>query len=117
MRRHLAAAILGSITLPVAAQTNLPPVTTSRSASYYLYTVQPPETRARAIPPDQMLANEQIDFPAMRAAGFNAVWLVEFRSKLDPNLDNRYDEAGMANFRAELEAARQNGLRVFFGLN
>jgi len=117
MRLLLVSALLGGIAFDSTAQTALPPVTTIRSASYYLYTVQPPDTRARAVSPEEMLANEQIDFPQMRKYGFNTVWLVEFRSKFDPNLDNHYDANGLANFRAELETARQNGLRVMVGLN
>jgi len=119
MKKLLTLALLFSVVSCAQAQSNggfPPPVTTTRSASYYLY-LPTAAGAAGPVSPEEMLANEQIDFPNMAAYGFNTVYLVEFRSKFDPLLDNQYNREGIANLRMELEAARQNGLRVFLGLN
>jgi hypothetical protein len=80
-----------------------------RAASHYLYLPDAQGTAA-PVPPEQQLAAEAADFPSMCAAGFNAVLLVEFRSKFDA-------PDGLTNLRMELETARQNGMHVLMGLN
>ncbi len=82
---------------------------TIRAASHFLYRT---DGQGGIVPvaPEQQLAAEANDFPAMRAAGFNSVLLVEFRKKFD-------SPDGLSNLRMELQTARQNGIRVLMGLN
>jgi hypothetical protein len=83
-----------------------PPVSALRSVSYYLY-LPDADGNAIPIPADQMLAYEQIDFPGVRAAGFNAVLLVFFQELLEKP----------ETVALQLEAARANNLAVILGLN
>lgn len=116
MRRFIYLALF-LVTAISVAQPTVPPVSTMRSTAYYLYRPDPVTTSAVPVSPEEMLANEAIDFPQVASYGFNTILLVEFRTKFDPNLDNNYDLAGLQNFRMELETARQSGLRVMIGLN
>jgi len=79
------------------------------SASHYVYTANLAGAAAPVSAVEQ-LADEQMDAPTMRGCGFNTIWLVEFRSKLE-------SPGGLANLRAELDNARANHLNVILGLN